>query len=386
MTTLAHSAPRSRLHVPELLREVVFRRYWSAHTVSLLGDQITLLALPLVAVLALDASAAQMGYLTATALLPNLLFALHAGAWVDRFGRRRFVTIACDLGRAALLAAIPVSYAFGTLTFPQLAAVAFGLGTLSVAFGVADASLFVSIVPHDRFVDGSSLLSGSRAPSYVAGPSAAGLLVRALSAPGALIADALSFVASAALLGRIAPTEAPPDTDGDGVLEVDGTVIRRTLVPARDRDRELLQLRVLGPLRALRNSLSRDQPGPLGLVVFPAPLLLVPLATGAGPADLALLFLAEFGAGFGVMMLDISAGSLFAAVIPHRLRSRVSGAYTFANYGVRVLGSLVGGALGTAIGLRSTLWLATAGALLGVLWLLPSPVMRMRELPPQADS
>jgi hypothetical protein len=81
------------------------------------------------------------------------------------------------------------------------------------------------------------------------------------------------------------------------------------------------------------------------------------------------------------MLLDISAGAIFAAVIPHRLRSRVSGAYTFANYGVRVLGALAGGLLGSAVGLRPTLWIATAGALLGVLWLLPSPVPRLRVLP-----
>ena len=96
---------------------------------------------------------------------------------------------------------------------------------------------------------------------------------------------------------------------------------------------------------------------------------------------LACLFLAEFGAGFGLMMLDISVGAIFAAVIPAQLRSRVSGAYMVVNYGVRPLGALVGGALGTWIGLRETLWLASAGALLGVLWLLPSPLFAScREL------
>ena len=123
----------------------------------------------------------------------------------------------------------------------------------------------------------------------------------------------------------------------------------------------------------------------VGCVLFPAPLLLVPLASGTKEVVLACLFLAEFGSGLGVMLLDISAGSIFAAVIPHRLRSRVSGAYTFANYGVRVLGSLAGGLLGSVIGLRPTLWIASAGALLGVLFLLPSPVPRLRELPEAPD-
>ena len=120
-------------------------------------------------------------------------------------------------------------------------------------------------------------------------------------------------------------------------------------------------------------------------MLFPAPLLLVPLAQRAEAAVLALLFLAEFGSGLGVMILDITAGAIFAAVIPDRLRARVSGAYMVVNYGVRPLGALAGGALGSTIGLRPTLWLATAGALAGVLWLLPSPLPRLRELPEPED-
>ena len=122
----------------------------------------------------------------------------------------------------------------------------------------------------------------------------------------------------------------------------------------------------------------------LGCVLFPAPLLLVPLAQGSERMILACLFLAEFGCGFGVMMLDISAGAIAAAVVPDRLRSRVSGAYMVVNYGVRPLGALAGGALGTWIGLRPTLWIATVGAIAGVLWLLPSPIPHLRELP-EAD-
>ena len=119
----------------------------------------------------------------------------------------------------------------------------------------------------------------------------------------------------------------------------------------------------------------------MGCIVFPAPLLLVPLAGGPRWLVLACLFLAEFGSGLGLMMLDISVGAIFAAVIPDRLRSRVSGAYTVVNYGVRPLGALVGGALGSSIGLRPTLWIATVGALAGFLWLLPSPILGLRELP-----
>ena len=123
----------------------------------------------------------------------------------------------------------------------------------------------------------------------------------------------------------------------------------------------------------------------LGCILFPVPLVLVPLADGPKWLVLSMLFLAEFGSGLGVMILDISAGSIFAALVPHRLRSRVSGAYMVVNNGVRPIGSLIGGFLGTAIGLRPTLWIAVIGAIAGFLWLLPSPIPKMRELPESAE-
>ena len=262
---LTTEARRVGRRLPELLRESpTFRRYWGAHTISLFGDQISMLALPLVAVLTLDANAAQMGYLTAAALAPNLLLALHAGAWVDRHGRRRHVMVAADIGRALLLASVPLAYALGGLTYIQLFVVAVATGALSVLFNVSDASLFVSVVPRDRFVEGSSLLSASRAFSYVAGPSTAGLLVRTLSAPVALVADALTFLGSAVLLGRIAPQEAPPDRErwrhpqrhslrhglADGASHA-----------SRHGDDQFLQLRLLCALRALRDTIARHRSG-----------------------------------------------------------------------------------------------------------------------------
>jgi MFS family permease len=122
----------------------------------------------------------------------------------------------------------------------------------------------------------------------------------------------------------------------------------------------------------------------LGAFLFPAPLLLVPAAGGPKPVVLTLLFVAEFGSGLGVMMLDISAGSIFQALVPDRLRARFSGAYMVVNYGVRPVGGLVGGSLGATIGLRPTLWIATAGAIAGVLFLLPSQALTLRDLPEQA--
>jgi MFS family permease len=124
----------------------------------------------------------------------------------------------------------------------------------------------------------------------------------------------------------------------------------------------------------------------LGCIVFPAPMLLIPAAHGPTPIVLSLLFTAEFASGVGVMWLDIAAGSIFAAVVPDNLRSRVFGAYRTVNFGMRPLGSLAGGVLAGTIGLRTTLWVAVIGALASFLWLLPSPILGLHQLPGAVQS
>lgn len=124
--------------IPELLRQRESRRYWSAQTISMLGDQVSSVAIPYTGILALHADAAEMGFLTAAIWLPSLIVALHAGAWADRFGHRRILMITADLGRAALLALIPVAALLHVLARWQLYAVAFAVGTLSVLFTVCD--------------------------------------------------------------------------------------------------------------------------------------------------------------------------------------------------------------------------------------------------------
>ncbi len=349
--------PRQRLaaRVPDLLADRSFRRYWSGQTISMFGDQISSIALPLVGVLGLHASPAQMGFLVALEWVPSLLFGLHAGAWVDRRGHRRATMIGTDLGRFALLASIPVGYAFGVLTLWQLYGVAFGVGVLSVLFTVSDPTLFVSLVPEDRYVEGNSLIYGSRALSFVGGPSVGGALVQFLTAPLAVLADAVSFLGSAFFLTRIRPVEPPAAEPGKGL----GAMLTKRLAAW------------LGVGRVYT----------ISCLVFTAPLALVPLAAGPRPVILAMLMTAEFIAGFGVMTLDISIGSIFSAVIPNDLRSRVSGAFQAVNYGTRPLGALTGGLLGTLIGPRATLWVAAAGGTLGFLLLLPTslPSFRMPE-------
>ena len=414
--TDAASARSSR--IPAALRERDFRRFWFGETVSLFGDQITLIALPLTGVLALHASAAQMGYLIAAEIAPALFFSLHAGAWLDRRGRRRQTMIVTVVGRAALLATIPIAYWLGALSLAQLYVVGFLIGTLSTLFFIAYTTLFVSLVRREQYLEANSLLNGSRAFSFVGGPSVGGLLVQALSAPGALIADAVSFLVSAFTLRSIKPVEPPTEEAERGHVKAGlryvwrSPVIRASLLATATINFFNFVFWALFILYATRTLGVR--PGVLGLVLgagaiggligsiltgrisrrlgvgpafvagcvlFPAPLVLVPLAHGPYWVVLTMLFAAEFLSGFGVMILDIVGGSIKTALIPDRLRARVAGAYMVVNYGVRPLGALAGGALGTWIGLRPTLWIATTAAIAGVLWLLPSPLLRMRELP-----
>ena len=414
MTTLEQKAPPAR----HLLKETMFRRYWSAAAVSLVGDQISLLALPLLAVLWLDASPAEMGYLTAAGLAPNLAFSLLAGVWVDRQRHRRYVMITVDVLRALLVASIPAAYLLDGLGMTQLYVVAFLIGTSSTFFEVANSTLFVSVVKPDQYVPANSLLNGARAMSFAAGPSLGGILVQWLTAPVALLFDALSFLVSAVLLGRVRVREPEPETSREGQL----TAGLRFLAGSRSMWTLLASVATVNLFNYMFAALAvlyftvhlGVSPGALGLVLgaasagallgsvvtgrlvraigigpaytvgllaFPAPLILVPLAGGPRPVVLGLLFLAEFGAGLGVMILDIAAGSLLASLVPHRMRARVSGAFRTVNYGIRPVGALIGGALGTAFGVRPTLWLATVGALLGVFWLVGSPIVRLRTLP-----
>ena len=407
--------------ISPLLKGRTFRAFWVGHSVSLLGDQTALFAVPIIAVLVLHADARQMGLLTAAGLLPSLLFSLHAGSWVDRWGRRRRVMLVSDIARAVAMASVPLAYVLGVLHLPQLYVVAFVVGIFDVFFSVSDATMFVCVVDRGSYVEGQALLNGSRAVTSVTGQGLAGVLVWLITAPGALIIDAVSFLASALTLWRIRPEEPPAAPAKPGHLAAGVQFIRRSpVVRAALGATATVNLftlsftaifilyatrtlgvspaalglvlgaggfgAILGSLTTTRltRRLGTGRTFALGCVAFPAPLAFVPLAAGPHWLVIGCLFLAEFGSGMGVMMLDIACGALFAAAIPHELRSRVAGAYRTVNYGVRPLGAVIGGTLGAAIGLRPTLWISVAGATSCALWLIGSPLLA-RPTPANAD-
>ncbi len=410
--------------IPPLLKDAPdFRRLWLGQTISVFGDQVTQLGLPLVAVLTLGADAGQMGTLTAVGLFPHLIFSLPAGVWLDRVRTRRRLMIAADLGRAALIASIPVAYALGALAMPQLYVVGFLSGTLAVVFDLSWNTLFVSVTERDRYVEAMALLNGSRSLASVGGPTIGGILVQLLGAPIAMAADALSFLGSVFFLRRIRAPEPPIEPEegsnrerllaGLSFVGRDG-IMRPTLLSVATvnlftfASSALFILYatttlgvspgalglalgtgaiggVIGALVATRIG-RRIGLGPayaLGLLVYPISLLLIPLAGPemAMPVILALLFGSEFGAGLGVMILDINVGAIIYARTPDRIRARAGGAFRFINYGVRPIGALLGGLLGTALGVREAILLTTIAAIGGVLFLIGSPVLRLRDLP-----
>jgi MFS family permease len=406
-----------RRRVPRLLRvNRPFRDYWTGQTISLFGDQIALLAIPLLAVLTLDADAQQMGLLGAVELAPNLFFAFAFGAWADRRASRRAILIGADLGRAAVLFGIPLAALFGVLTMPVLYVAAFATGTLGTLFMVSEQTVFTSLVKPADYVEANSLLIGSRSVSIVGGKTLGGLLVAALTAPVAVAVDAVTFLFSALFVRRAEvpePPAAPPDSDlaagirfirrnpllqasllGTATFNIFNTAFWALLVLFATRELGLgsgaigiaLGVGALGSIlgtvwaRRLNARIGLGKALIFSFVMAPLPLLLVPLAPGPASINWVLLTVAEFGSGVGVMILEVGLASVQAAVIPDGLRSRVWGAILFVNWGVRPLGALGGGLLAGAIGLRSTMWIAAIGGMAGVLWLLPSRMSKVRDV------
>jgi MFS family permease len=395
-----------------------FRRLWAGETISQFGDRISELALPLIAVVTLSATPTQVGLLTAAVWTPNLLSVL-VGSWVDRHAHRKRLLVAADLLRAAVLASLPVAHWLGVVTLAQLFVVALLSGAGQVLFSAAYPSFFVSLVDRSRYVEANSKLSMSRSASFVAGPALGGLLIQVLTAPVALLADAVSFLLSALLIGRIRVAATPVEPRRSLLADARaglryvfshpylraglgcvttvnffGFVAQALVVLFATRTLGLpvgiiglaLGIGALGGLAgaALAPRLSRrfgvGRMLLLGAILFPAPTAALALARGPIEVAATVLAAAEAIAGCGVMLMDINLNSVQAAVMADEMRSRVAGVFGTVNYGARPLGAMVGGLLGSSIGLRPTLLIAAMGGMLGALWLLPSPLPRVRTM------
>src|SRR6188508_318946 len=419
-------------HRPTLWRQGDFMKLWTAQTVSQFGDEITGIALPFVAIQILHAGPLEFGILGVVRFLPWILFTLPAGVWVDRM-RRRPILMGADLARAALLATIPIGFLAGWLTIWQVYVVSFLAGTLEVFFDVAYQSYLPSLVHRDELVEGNSKLELSRAASSVAGPTVAGFLIQLVTAPIAIIFDALSYVIGVlfvSLIRRQEPIPEPHDPAqgeppsmwqearaGLGYVlsnrflrsiaactgtanlfgNIGGTVV--LLYIAGDDEGQLaLSAATVGVIFALGNigvllgALSGGRlPKTFGIgpvivgtaALSGVALLAVPLA----PPDDPFWFLVAGGiiGGFTTVVYNVNQVGLRQAITPGRMLGRMNATMRLIVWGTIPIGALIGGILGATIGLIPTLWISAIGSFLAFLPVFFSPVRQLREIPAQAE-
>jgi MFS family permease len=408
-----------------LWRQPDFARVWAAQTVSSLGAQVSSVALPLVAILTLGATAWEMGVLRAAGGLPVLVLGLFVGVWVDRL-RRRPVLVATDLGRAALLAIVPLAALAGWLRIELLYAVALAVGTLSLFFDIAAQSLLPSVVPRERLVEGNSRLLASGSAAGIVGPAAGGWLVQLVAAPLAIWVDALSFLASAALLVGIRATEPAPPTaaerrlwaeigEGLALLWRDPTLraitgaatvgamggsMHATLFVLYATETLRFTPALLGLVLAVGGAASlvgattagaltgRLGPGPaivVGQLVLTAGTALLPLASALPAAAAPIVAAGQALFSASIAIVAVNQLSLRQAVTPDRLRGRVNASRRVLVFGVQPVGALLAGGLGEAIGLPATLVVAAGVELVAFGLALLSPLRGIRDTPPIAD-
>lgn len=403
----------------QLYRDRRFATYWIGQAASEFGDRVSELALPLIAITIVGASSIEVGILTAAVWAPQLL-SLFIGAWVDQQPQKRRLLIVSDLLQALAVATLPLAWWLGSLTLVQLVAVALVAGVGRTLSHAAYAPFFASLVTRDQYVQANSLLSTTRSGSFVAGPALGGALIQTLGAPVAMIVDAVSFAFSAHMTGRVRVTERPP-ADHSGTLvrraaQGFGYLWRHPYMAASLRCCTTLNFFSFVAIALVLLYASRTlglSAGTIGLaygagavatlvgavlagriahwigaghtiavgaVLFSAPYALIPLASGPDWAKAAVLALVEAISGFGIMLFDINLNALQTAVVHDDLRSRVSGAFSTVNYGIRPLGALVGGVLGSFVGVGPTLVMAAVGGTLSIVWLVKSPILSTRSI------
>ncbi|WP_367669546.1 MFS transporter [Streptomyces sp. DT2A-34] len=413
---------------PSLWRDADFRSLWWGQTASQLGEHASLVVLPLLAVLTLDASAGQLGALRAVGQAPILLLSLFAGAWVDRW-RTRTTMVLTDAGRALALGAAAMAGLLGWLGLPGLLALAFAVGALSVFFDVAYQASLVRLVRRDQLVRGNSALEGSRSAAQIGGPALGGALVSLLSAPIAAASSALFFALSFLSIRRIRRAESLPERPEhpprvwrrihEGLRFVACDTALRTVCLASAAfqfsfaatmtvyllflPRELhlsgtvvgLALAAAGPGALLGSLLAARLPSRFGhgaVLVCAAALgdgafLCVPALHGSSAVTVPALLAVGFVFGFGGQLVNVTVMAVRQAVTPHRMQGRAAATITFVGMGSTPLGSLVGGFLAEEWGLRTSLLVTAAGMMLSPVVMALSPLARLgRELPASHDA
>ena len=406
-------APSSSGTAPSIWQNRGFLQLWLAQVISKAGSYVTNLALPLTAVLALGATPTQMGLLAAAGSLPNLLFSLIAGVWVDRT-RRRPILVWTELGRAVLLGSVSLAAVLGSVTFAHLYVVAFVAGTLGVFFTIASVAVLPAVVPKDQLVAANSAVAMSDLVLQIAGPGAAGGLIQLVSAPKAIVVDALSYLVSAGTLGRVRIVEQPPTRAarrsiwteiGAGLHELMRTPLLRALTlsgvvgafglsmqgavwmlfvvrelglgPAA-----LGLLGTIGGIAAMGGAILAARTSH-GLGIGPAVILgqalwtigaVLPALAGLAGGAWAPLIAGTIATSVGATIFSVNQMSMRQQLSDVGLLGRVTAARRFLVLGAAPLGATLGGVLGSLVGLRLTLLVGAIGPLLALLVVFYSPV------------
>jgi MFS family permease len=404
-----------------------FNKLWFGQAVSSVGSQVTLLAMPLTAVLYLHASAGQLGLLTAAGLAaycgPSLLF----GVMADRV-RRRTLMIAADIGRTVVIALVPVLAWLHSLNMPVLYAVELVQGGLTVIFEVAYRAYLPDLVGTDALLSGNSRLQATASVAQVGGPGLSGALVSLLGAPFALLADAASFVVSWASLLAIRTPEPPPRrerTPGGpaGVRGVFSDVwfglrfiyrnpVLRAVAGSAGSFNFFSQLQLtLYVLYAARD--MHMSPGEIGLIlvsfgvggvvssvsvgrvltglgygpslvagygVAAVAIFCIPLVPGPAVKATSLFLLVYFVAGYAIVGTNIAMATMRQVASPPSLQGRVNASFRFAIGALMPVSALLAGLLGETLGLRPTLFVCGAGMPISVIWVALSPTRKVKDV------
>ncbi|NIX75345.1 MFS transporter [Microvirga terricola] len=398
----------------ELWRNPDFMKLWAAQSLSAVGTRFTREGLPMIAALLLDASATDLGLLVALTALPGVILGPFIGSWIDRTRRRRVLIIA-DLVRAAVLFSLPVAAWFSAITIAQLMAVAITVALFSMIFSTADNAYLPTVVSREQLLEGNAKLATTDAVAEIAGPAFAGVLIQALTAPFAILFDALSYLWSAVLLGSIKRAE-PPLVTGDAPPDLwRETVEGLRFVFSHPTLRSLTLciatmtffLTFFAPLYVLFAVRELGiQPGVLGFVIAfggisalvgarfaekagsrfaPRPLLmttligygvvacLIPLAQGPLWLKLMLLGIPQLlGDGLWVVFYT-NAVALRQKVTPDALRGREGGTLHLLSGGLGLIAALMAGTLADLVGIRLVLWGGALGVIASAFWLLSLP-------------
>ena len=423
----ASEVPAQPADAPSLWQNGSFRRLWTASTISVFGSLVTRMALPFVAILTLHANSFDIALVRSMDLIAGLAVGLVAGAWVDRL-RRRPLMIWTDLGRAVILATIPIAAIGGWLSLAQLLVVAFLTAVLTTFFDVADNAYLPSIVPRRDLMRANGALAATGSVSEFAAFGSAGLLVQLLSGPFTIAIDAVSFVISALFIGSIRVKEPPPPpkADREPVMREIATGLRLVIAHPVLRALTLASMAMAGlwgvfgatwylfafdvigldaatigiiaaagGASSLVGAVLASRLGrrvPVGRLLIGTMLMaavghvFIPLAPAGAPLiAIAFFLLQQLVADSAATVYDIIEVSIRQSVVHDRQLGRVNATVHVATLLAQLVCTLGAGALALYIGLRETTFIAPLGGVLAAIFLWASPVRRMKQIEP-ADS